>query len=419
MVILLLFTQCDAMTEEEPLPSAKQATTKAPDGVTTTLQTITTMDGAIAQVECSQEILPSGEIILMCMPAQWNGELILYAHGYVPEFEELALPDEAAIYMPLFTSFGYAFATTSYGENGIAVQSGLEDMINLRERFIQRYSAPRLIYLTGGSQGALITTLAMERHPELFSGGLSLCGPCGYFQGQLNYYGNFRVLFDYFFPGVLPGDAVHIPTELSAGWESYYVPLVLQAISQNPEATLKLLRTAQAPYDANVPGSIETTVIGVLTYDVRYIENAKRVFGGQPFDNEKQVYFGTGSFREDVRLNLKVQRFSADKTALREIRKNYETSGELSKPLVSGHTTKDPIVLYWNMPLYQAKTVLKGTSPLFSALPVDRYGHCTFTEQEIITAFGLLSQKVKGQELLARECDATGKIIRAVTVLKR
>lgn len=416
--ILLIFTHCQSLPEVEPATAPDKGTANA--RIASSVQTVTTMDGAITQVNCKEEILPSGEIIQICIPALWNGELILYAHGYVTEFEPLRLPQEAAAYIPLYTSLGFAFATTSFAQNGLAIQSGIQDIINLRSIFIKQYGQPKQIYLTGASQGGIITTLALERYPTLFSGGLSLCGPCGYFQGQINYYGNFRVLFDYFFPGVLPGNAISFPDELIVNWDRVYVPAVIAAITQNPSATLKLLRTAQAPYDPADPRTIAETVLGVLAYDVFNFRNAVRVLGGQPFDNRKYIYFGTGSIREDLQLNIRVKRFSADKTALRTIKQYYETSGNLNRPLVTGHTTKDPIQLFWHLPLYQAKTVLQGKSSFFTPIPVQRYGHCTFTEAEIAAGFGLLLQKVKGQQpMLARVSDSQGKIVRKVSVEKR
>jgi pimeloyl-ACP methyl ester carboxylesterase len=386
------------------------------------MQNVTTVDGATTQVQCTVEALSTGELYQICKPVNWNGELIIYAHGYVSEFLPLSLPQEASVYGPLFLSQGYAFATTSYSQNGLAIQSGIEDIVRLREKFIKDYGQPKQIYLTGASEGGIVTTLALERYPQLFSGGLSLCGPCGYFQGQVNYYADFRVLFDYFFKGVLPGDAITIPDELMANWQTKYVPAILNAIHQQPATTLKLLHTALAPYDLNDLATIDQTVISVLWYDVFTTRDAVRKLGGQPFDNRTRVYFGTGNFLEDLRLNAKVSRFTASPVATATIKTYYETSGNLQKPLVIGHTTKDPIQLFWHLPLYQAKTVLKGTSALFTGIPVPRYGHCTFTEAEIIAGFAALLQKVQGQasqakQLLAKSSDPAGKLVQSVRLL--
>lgn len=48
---------------------------------------------------------------------------------------------------------------------------------------------------------------------------LLFCDPCGDFQKQINYYDDFKVLFDYFFLGVLPGDVTNTPDALIANWQ--------------------------------------------------------------------------------------------------------------------------------------------------------------------------------------------------------
>ncbi|MBD0257977.1 MAG: hypothetical protein ICV83_19865, partial [Cytophagales bacterium] len=368
-----------------------------------------------------QETLATGEIIQICMPTPWNGSLILYAHGYVSAFEPLRLPIEANQYATLYTSLGFAFATSSLRENGLAIQTGIDDMLNLRKRFVKQHGEPQYTYLTGGSQGGIITTLAVERYSKLLSGGLSLCGPCGDFQRQVNYYGDFRVLFDYYFPNVLPGDAVNIPDELIQNWDPKYVLAVVQALNANPVATSKLLSVAQAPYVPTFPATIAQTVLGVLWYDVFTTRDAVRKLGGQPFDNTKKVYSGTGSPAEDALLNAQVQRFAADPKAAKNIAKYYQTSGNLAIPLVTGHTTGDPIQLYWHLDLYLQKVLNQDRGRLFTDYRVNRYGHCTFTQAEIAVAFNILVQKVTGQplplvgQLVAQADPGTGLIVTRAT----
>lgn len=381
---------------------------------------VITIDKAISESGCFVETMRSGEIIQMCKPANWNGVLILYAHGYVSEFEPLTLPAEAQLYLPLFTSLGYAFATTSYSENGLAIQTGIDDILDLRKRFIKEFGEPSRTYLTGGSEGGVVTTLAVERYPRLFSGGLSLCSPTGDFQRQLNYFGDFRVLFDYFFPGVLPGTVTQIPPELVANWETVYVPRILQAIAAEPVSTIKLLNVAGASY---VPGNnttIANTVIRLLWYDVFALPDAKEELKGQPYDNIDRVFSGTGSAAEDLLLNQQVQRVSGDKKALMTVEKWYETTGDISIPLVQPHTTGDPTIPFWHVPLYTEKTVLQGTSSLFTGVPIQRYGHCTFTEAEIVSSFALLVQQVEGgtvsvgRNLVELSRATKGKIVQSM-----
>ena len=56
-------------------------------------------------------------------------------------------------------------------------------------------SSPGHVYMTGGSQGGLITTLAVERYPGVFTGGgLAACGPIGSYRRQLRYVADFRAV---------------------------------------------------------------------------------------------------------------------------------------------------------------------------------------------------------------------------------
>jgi pimeloyl-ACP methyl ester carboxylesterase len=383
LVFVLLIAGCK---EEDIVPARTDAITDSQDVKTVSK---VTEDG------CTIETFSTGEITKICIPPNWNGELILYAHGYVSEFRPLALPDEADDYVPLFISQGYAFATTSYTENGLAIPTGIKNIVDLRKRFIHEYGEPKEIYLAGASEGGIVTTLAIERYPKLFSGGLSLCGPCGNFQKQINYYGDVRVLFDYFFPGVLPGDAVNFPNKLISEWESVYEPAVLQALQQDPVATAKLLATARIPYDPADNNSIGEAVVGVLWYDVFATRDAIKKLQGQPYFNYNRSYIVPGSEKESRLLNAKVDRFRADRQALRNVAKYYQTTGMIAVPLVNAHTTLDPIVPVWHLRLYQKKTIVQETSALFTGIPVTRFGHCTFTLEEIASIFGQLVRQVK------------------------
>ena len=421
-LLFILVSGCKKEINETASPSTPSKMNEDVARMETTHQSVTKIDGTVTENVNLILTLKSGEIIQISKPANWNGDLILYAHGYVSAFLPLALPTEAASYVPIFTSLGYAFATTSYSENGLAIQSGIQNIVALRKRFVDMFGQPKHTFMTGGSEGGLVTALAIERYPSLFSGGLPLCGPCGDFQKQINYYGDFRVLFDYFFPGILPGNVINIPDELIAGWQSIYIPKVTQAIFANPAQTIKLLNTAHAAYVQGDNNSISNTVLGLLFYSVFATRDAVAKLNGQPYENITKIYFGTGSLLEDLQLNKRIPRYSADRRALATIQKDYETSGRISLPVVQGHTTLDPIIPFWQMTFYGAKVLFQGRIGFYTAIPVDRYGHCTFTEAEIAGGFALLASKVSGQALPAVQqlVDASrntnGKIVKSVRI---
>jgi hypothetical protein len=347
----------------------------------------------------------NGARTLICVPPSWNGDLVILAHGYVAPGEPVAIPhDQLALdgtSLPgLVTGLGFAFATTSYRTNGLAVLEGVRDVTDLVEAFTD--VAPRTpdhVYLVGASEGGLVTTLAVEQAPNVFSGGLAACGPLGDFRRQVDYWGDFRVLFDYFFPGVLPGTAVSVPSEVIAGWEGVYVPMITAAFQAHPTRLDKLLRVSRAPFDPNDPQTKVETALGILWYNVFATSDATTKLSGNPYDNSRRLYLGSGS---DFWLNLLVDRYHADPGALVAIEAGYQTSGKLAAPLVTLHTTADPIVPYWHEPLYSAKA-LASSGLLHTSLPVFRYGHCSFKAEEALVALGLLVLKVEGRELLNAE----------------
>jgi pimeloyl-ACP methyl ester carboxylesterase len=341
-------------------------------------------------------------------PNDWNGDLVVFAHGYVAPNEPLAIPEDqlelpGGLSIPeIINKLGFAFATTSYSTNGLAVREGIEDLRDLMDIFSATHGQPRYVYLVGGSEGGIITALAVEQYPEVFDGGLAACGPVGDFRSQINYWGDFRVVFDYFFPDLIPGDPLDIPQELINNWDSYYEG-VIKPVILNPANRGKinqLLSVTRVPADRRNADSVEEAIRGLLWYNVFATNDGIAKLGGQPFDNMHRVYRGSD---DDLRLNLEVQRFRADPTALAEIETHYQTLGGLASPLVTLHTTGDAFVPYWHELLYRTKVRRSGSRSLHSNIPVFRYGHCNFKISEVLVAFALLVFKVTRQELTGVE----------------
>src|SRR5512143_1718246 len=211
----------------------------------------------------------------------WNGDLVIFAHGYVPVTEPLDIPwsqmtfsdgQGGVITIPfLVNSMGYAFATTSYSVNGLAVKQGIADVLDLIDVFKEQTKlTPARVYLIGASEGGLVTTLAIEDHSDAFAGGLATCGPIGSFVKQVDYWGDFRVVFDYFMDtpdlDVLPGTAVNIPRSLMTKWDSVYVPRIGEVLGANPLNTQQLFSVTSAPFDPSEPLTIGETTLGILWY---------------------------------------------------------------------------------------------------------------------------------------------------------
>jgi hypothetical protein len=157
----------------------------------------------------------------------YNGKLVIWAHGFQDATDPVGIPEDqlsfGGVSIPgIITGLGYGFATNSYSKTGLAVRQGYDDILDLIEIYAEEIGEPEKVFLTGASEGGLITTLLIESEPGLFDAGLAACGPVGDFPYQIKYFDDARATFQYFFPRLIPGDPFNPPDELIANWEDFY-----------------------------------------------------------------------------------------------------------------------------------------------------------------------------------------------------
>ncbi|MCV2491030.1 esterase [Geodermatophilus sp. YIM 151500] len=111
------------------------------------------------------------------VPESWNGDLVVHAHGYRGTGPELTVDDP-----PLrehLVARGYAWAASSYDENGYDVGSGVRSTHRLVEHFDATVREPRRRYLSGVSMGGHVTGVTLETFPDEYDGALPVCGVMG------------------------------------------------------------------------------------------------------------------------------------------------------------------------------------------------------------------------------------------------
>jgi pimeloyl-ACP methyl ester carboxylesterase len=340
----------------------------------------------------------SRAIYRICMPppGEYNGRLVVWAHGFQDAGTPIGIPEDqlclSDFCIPdLVNGLGFAFATSSYSKSGLAVLQGKNDVLDLVRIFAETKGRPQKVYLIGASDGGLIATLAVEQRPDVFSAGVAACGPIGDFPYQINYFGDARVTFDYFFPGLIPGRPFEPDDGLISVWKNFYQSTVRPFVF-DPANRHKLdqwVKVARLPFDADdYLTTVEQSVSDVLRYAVVNLKDASTTLGGFPFDNRKRLYLGSDN---DILLNILVTRVAARPAAVIAMNTSYRTTGVLRRPLITLHTLRDQQVPYAHELLYALKTLASGS--LFTRhlnIPVDRFGHCNFTEEEALLAFGTM-----------------------------
>jgi len=150
-------------------------------------------------------VRPNGAGYRIEVPDNWNGVLVMYAHGYRGAVTELTITDPS-IRQHLIDS-GYAWAASTYSKNWYDVRVGIEDTNELALAFesITGKSKPVKYYIIGHSMGGHVAAAAVEaetiataRNVVHYAASLPMCGVVGdlnkYFHGFIKaaqYFGGY------------------------------------------------------------------------------------------------------------------------------------------------------------------------------------------------------------------------------------
>lgn len=366
-----------------------------------------------------------GSLYALYIPAHWNGDAIYYAHGIRPPLDPISLDNNQDNFFEVrdaLGALGYAFAYSSFSENGLAVKDGSQRTHQLRGLLGSELPGKaQRNYLAGYSLGALVALDLGERFPQQYDGVLAMCGMVGGTPLELQYVGDVRALFDTYYPGVLPGNVISVPSpaltlpELQARVIGAITPT-----AANPRATLGLYAiasTAQTPLayvpsgNLGDPSSLAfQTLVGSLITALYYQQLGTpdvvdRTHGHSPYDNRETVYtMGTPAVPDPALVpliasmiaasNAGVTRYDITPDAQNYLDKYYVPTGDLKIPVVSVHNFWDPLVPFFHEPAFARTTASAGASAMLLQRGVPNYGHCNFPTALVVSSFQTLANWV-------------------------
>ena len=326
-----------------------------------------------------------GSLYRVVVPDNWNGALIVYAHGYVFHDQPVALPAEADLFVQLLAPHGIALAYSSFSENGWNVKDGAQRTHQLLGLFTSKFSAPNRVYIGGVSMGGLIAIKLVESYPRTFAGALAACAVAGGTRQLFEYHAHVRALFDVLYPGVLPGNAASLPPGTDVNTEIILPAIV--AMTANPTAAFTLAAMDQAPIPFTTPAELVQSIVTALQQNADDLADQVITKGKPYFENRNTVY--SSALLPAIALqaiNASIGRFSASPAALAALDHNYTPSGDLRIPMLMLSNAADPVVPGFNQASYLADVTAKGADNLLVQRQVPTYGHCVFTPTEIATA---------------------------------
>lgn len=391
VVAAVLLAGCDATEPTEPLlsqPRLAASLTEAPS--------LTDVPGVTEVVGEA-----GGSDFALFKPAGWEDgarELMVYAHGYVQPFLEPTLPTEMDWFRDWLLSQGIAVAYSSYSQTGYAVRDGAVRTHQLNGLFSEQFGEPAVTYLTGVSMGAMIASLLQERHTPQYDGALFLCGVLAGGLENAEYIAHVRVLWDAFFPGTLEGSLYDSPPGYVVVPGSSAYETIVGTVLAHPEraATLAGMDPVNMPINTADLSELVTAFVKVLGYQING-GNAlsQQLHGHSFFDNSGIQYSGSD---DDEEINATVVRYTADPDAAGYLERWYTPTGMIGNPVVTIHTTRDPLVPDRGEDEYADRVAAAGNTQLLTRLPpTDAFGHCAFQGPEVVEGFLTLRAAVRGR----------------------
>jgi len=336
------------------------------------------------------------------VPANWNGSLVVWAHGFRGTGLELTVDSHPL--RPLLISLGFAWASSSYTRNDYDITSGVQSTYALVQHFNGLVGHPRRVYLTGASMGGHVTAVSIEQYPSAYDAAMPICGVLGDYE-LFDYFLDFNAAAQQIGTGgsQFPVDPIvytlatvpSIKASLEAvpgGW-----PVLLNAQGQNLK-NLTALRSGgfrpnfdEAWFFWNTFPSFATGP-GNFLFDLAFGDGTLPRTPGVGVDNAETVY----QFDSDPALspaeqalNDGIVRVSADPQGRNPdgLSQVPVVSGDIRIPVLTLHNLGDLFVPVHNEVVYASRVQEQGKGDLLVQRAIRGVGHCDFTPAEFAQGF--------------------------------
>ncbi len=340
------------------------------------------------------------------VPADWNGDLMMWAHGFRGTGEVLFFNPEEVPFRRWLLENGYAWAASTYSENDYSVGNAVVDTRRLARLFRRVVDRPHRVYIAGVSMGGHVTAASIERYPRFYDGAMPVCGVLGDFE-----------LFDFFLDFNVTAQQIALGrSEFPVGPD--YPITTAQEIKRELE-----LADGSWPFALNADGEAFKQLVELRSggdrpnFDEAWnFWNAFPEFGsGIPGNFLFDLGAGDGSVGVDTKvavkntdvfyetdlirgpsnelekeLNAEVVRVRPDPGARRPSRlaPSPRLRGNIRVPVLTMHNLGDLFVPFHNETVYFERVARRHKTRNLVQRAIRGSGHCDFTTAEYERAFG-------------------------------
>jgi len=371
-------------------------------------------------------VLANGATWIADVPADWNGTLLLYSHGYNPTPNNPPANSPGPAVSEALLARGYALAGSSYSRSGWVTDTAAQDQIDTLRAVTALVGRPRRAIAVGTSFGGMITGQLAERAGRWLDGAVATCGLMG---GGID-------LHNYQLDGshalarlLLPGNEVKLVDFTDPGEAAATANRMLAALDEaqaTPEGRARIsLITALYQEPEWVPGQPEPAPDDIEAQQTGQYQNLRTILpfivfgrydmeqsaGGNPTWNKGvdyrrqlaasgrlaqvgQLYRRAGiDLRADLSLLTRTANLTADPAAHRWMARTSTLSGRLDMPVLTLHTTDDGLVPAQHEQEY-AEDARQSAGALLRQAYVAHAGHCAFTTAELVAAVLTIEKRI-------------------------
>ena len=333
------------------------------------------------------------------VPDNWNGTLLVYAHGYYAELPTTPVqiaPGWGTAVEDTLLGLGFGLAGSSFRDGGLgwAVKEGTQNMLALTNYFKGQVGKPKHVIIWGCSMGSVIALKSIEKYPGIYDGAVAESGLNAGTPMQFDYMlatrlayavafgwdpnwgevGDLRDDLD-FFADVFPTLAGQLGSP-----EMEFVELVVDY----PE---EAFYPAPSPFD-----SIPWLIISFMFAFGPELEIRAKGNGVQNLDH---VYSLTQAEIDYLTLQgvdapslLAVMNdmtnIEASTSARKYLERYAEYSGDITGPVITLHNREDPLCHVSHNAVYRDTVEEAGNADLLLQVFTNWMGHAAFTNNQYV-----------------------------------
>ncbi|MEV6996328.1 hypothetical protein AB0N62_01325 [Streptomyces sp. NPDC093982] len=307
---------------------------------------------------------PNGAYYAIAVPNDWNGSLVVHAHGG-PDLGAESDPGRSLDDLgrwSVMVKEGYAWAGSSYRRGGYGTRMAAADTESVRRLFVGEFGKPRRTFVHGQSWGGNVAAKVVETYGNrrgAYDGALLTNGVLGGGSRGYDYRVDLRVVYQYYcgnhprptepqyplWQGLRAGS-----TMTSAGLRARLQECTGYASAPEERTALQQRNLDDILAVTRIPERTLESHLRFATFTFRDIVH-DRLGDRNPFGNQGVRYSGS---HDDEALNAGVERFAPDPAAVRDLSYDSDLTGKVSIPVLTMHAIDDPTAFIEHEAAYRA-----------------------------------------------------------------